>query len=267
MTLNPTHAAAARLLWQHWSSGTKLAALPAELRPADRLAGHAIQAALPGAAQRGVGGWKIAATSLAGQAHIAVSGPLAGRLLRGQMHADGASLSLAGNGMRVAEPEFVFRFGADLPPRGRPYAVDEVLAAVDALHTGLEVPDSRFQDFVQAGEAQLLADNACAHQFVLGPAAPLGWRSIRLATHAVQAQVTHADGSHDRREGSGEAVLGDPCVALAWLVNELSSLGQTVRSGEVVTTGTCMAPLALQPGDRVNADFGVLGRVSARFTG
>lgn len=259
-------ASAARLLWGHWAAGTKLAALPAELRPATRASGYAVQAQLPLASGRDVRGWKIAATSTAGQAHIGVGGPLAGRLLQGQVGEDGAVFSLAGNGMRVAEPEFVFRFRADLPPRVRPYTVPEVLDAVAALHTGLELPDSRFADFVHAGEAQLLADDACAHQFVLGAAAPDLWRSLDLATHAVHAQVAGEGGRGYRRSGSGAAVLGDPRVALAWLVNELSALGLTLKAGQFVTTGTCMVPLDLAPGDTVRADYGVLGAVSVSLT-
>lgn len=260
--MNATVDLAARLLWEHWQSGTKLAALPSHLRPADRAQGHAVQARLPDASGRAVLGWKIAATSTAGQAHIGVGGPLAGRLLEGQVGPDGAVFSLAGNGMRVAEPEFVFRFGRALAPRPQPYTVAEVLDAVAALHTGLELPDSRFADFVHAGEAQLLADDACAHQFVLGPPAPEGWRGLDLSTHAVHAQVVRADGRGYARSGSGAAVLGDPRVALAWLVNELSALGVTLAAGQFVTTGTCMVPLEIEPGDRVRADYGVLGTAS-----
>lgn len=69
---------AARLLWTCRQSGTVIDALPAALRPHDTLAGYAIQAALPEVADRPVIGWKIAATSAAGQAHIQVGGPLAG---------------------------------------------------------------------------------------------------------------------------------------------------------------------------------------------
>jgi 2-keto-4-pentenoate hydratase len=35
----------------------------------------------------------------------------------------------------------------------------------------------------------------------------------------------------------------------------------------VVTTGTCMVPLEVAPGDTVVADFGLFGRMSLRFTG
>ena len=35
--------------------------------------------------------------------------------------------------------------------------------------------------------------------------------------------------------------------------------------GMIVSTGTCVKPLPLEPGDRVLGDFGVLGRIEARF--
>ena len=60
-------------------------------------------------------------------------------------------------------------------------------------------------------------------------------------------------------------VLGDPRMALAWLVNELSGLGITLKATEVVTTGTCLVPLPIAPGIEVRADFGALGKVSARI--
>jgi len=262
---NPRAWQAACRVWRHWQDGTVMDALPPDCRPADRAAGYAAQAALPGVAGRASIGWKIAATSRAGQAHIAVGGPLAGRLLEGLTHGDGATLSLRGNRMRVAEPEFVFRLGRPLAPRQRPYGVEEVLDAVEALHVGLEVPDSRFADFTRAGEAQLLADNACAGQFVLGPAAAADCRALDLAAHRATGRVQRADGTRWQREGLGANVLDDPRLALAWLANELSGLGLELAAGQLVTTGTCMPPLQIAPGDAVEADFGALGRVALRF--
>ena len=43
------------------------------------------------------------------------------------------------------------------------------MAAVAALHLGIEIPNSRYLDFTAVGAPQLIADNACADQFVLGP--------------------------------------------------------------------------------------------------
>ena len=254
------HVAAALLL-RHWNTGTRLDALPEELRPATREEGYALQAALAEVSGDALYGWKIAATSEAGQRHINVDGLLAGRLLSGRVTDDGATVSLATNLMRVAELEFAFRFGADLPPRPEPYTVDEVMAAVATLHPAIEIPDSRFHDFTVVGAPSLIADNACAHLFLPGPAVATAWREVDLAAYEVTAVVNRKE----RHVGVGANVLGDPHVALAWLVNEVSGLGLPVQVGQMVTTGTCVTPIAVAPGDEVRGDWGAFGTLSVRF--
>jgi 2-keto-4-pentenoate hydratase len=235
--------------------------LPPDVRPRTRADGYAIQATLEARSMAPLFGWKIAATSRAGQAHINVDGPLAGRLLRERIVEPDAEVPFGANSMRVAEAEFAFRMGADLPPRPAAYSVDDVLAAVATLHPGIEIPDSRFEDFTKVGAAQLIADNACAHYYVLGPATRADWRSMDLVEHPVTGTVAGRPAVH----GKGGNVLGDPRVALTWLANELSGLGVTLRAGEVVTTGTCLVPPAIEPGDRFTADLGVLGSVTMRL--
>jgi 2-keto-4-pentenoate hydratase len=253
---------ASDLLWEHWQAGRTLSALPERLRPATRAEGYAVQALLESRAAGPLFGWKIAATSRAGQAHIGVDGPLAGRLLPERVRPLGRTLVLGANHMRVAEAEFAFRMARDLAPRIRPYSVDEVMAAVGALHPAIEIPDSRFDDFTAVGAAQLIADNACAHDFVLGPEAPPSWHAVDLAAHPVRERVGDVE-----REGSGSHVLGDPRLALTWLVNELGGIGETLRAGEIVTTGACVPPMPVAPGDRVTCDFGALGTISIEFAG
>jgi 2-keto-4-pentenoate hydratase len=260
MLENNQIAAASRTLNGHWRSGTKLAMLDPSQRPQSRGEGYAIQAEIARSSSQAIFGWKIAATSEAGQKHINVAGPMAGRILQEMLIEDGGTASMAGNEMRVAEPEFAFRMRVDLPPRPAPYSVAEVLAAVDSLHPAIEIPDSRFADFAAAGEAQLIADNACGHLFVLGKPAQTNWRALDLVE---ERPVITLRGQ--RYLGHGRNVLGDPRVALAWLANELRGLGLTLRAGEIVTTGTCHPPLPNQSGDRREADFGSLGRVSVGF--
>ncbi|MDA0341215.1 MAG: fumarylacetoacetate hydrolase family protein [Proteobacteria bacterium] len=252
---------AAALIWQSWRDGAVIADLPDALRPADRTEGYAIQAHYQTLSGQPIFGWKIAATSEAGQQHIGVDGPIAGRLLAEHVFQDGATLAFGHNRMAVAEAEFAFRMATDLPPRAVEYSVEEVLAAVGSLHPAIEIPDSRFQAFERAGAAQLIADNACTHDFVLGPAMPALWRDRDLTRHAVTATVE----GKVIHEGIGANVLGDPRIALAWMANELSRYGMTLGAGHVVTTGTCAVPLPVGPGDRVMADYGDLGRVSMRF--
>ena len=251
---------AAGILWAAWQEGRVIDGLPPGCRPRDLAEGYAIQAALAGLAASPLLGWKIAATSRAGQQHIGVSEPLAGRLFERFARGDGATLAIGSNRMRVAEAEFAFRIGRDLPLRATPYAIDEVMAAADRLHVAIEVPDSRYVDFANAGAPQLVADDSCASFFVLGPGST-AWRDIDLSRH----QVTVSRNDARAAEGSGAVVLDDPRLALTWLANDRARHGDGLRAGQVVTTGTCIVPIKIAPGDVVVADFGVLGRVGVRF--
>ncbi len=253
-------AAAAKILSDHWETGSKTGDLQPSVRPSSRAEGYAIQRAMEKASATGLFGWKIAATSEAGQKHINVAGPMAGCIFAGRVIPDGGTAPMQGNEMQVGEPEFAFRMGRSLPPRPTPYDIDEVLDAVASLHPAIELPDSRFADFAAAGEAQLIADNACAHLFVLGPATTADWRAVNLIE---EKPVVTLRGQ--RFVGHGKNVLGDPRVALTWLANELRSLGITLREGDVVTTGTCHPPLPIQAGDFFEADFGAFGKVSVKL--
>lgn len=69
-----------------------------------------------------------------------------------------------------------------------------------------------------------------------------------------------------RNEGKGAAALGDPRVALTWIVNELRALGVAMPAGKVVTTGTCLTPVPVVPGDEVRASYGEFGELSVRMS-
>ncbi|HEY7689321.1 MAG TPA: fumarylacetoacetate hydrolase family protein [Dongiaceae bacterium] len=251
---------AALLIRSCWEERRRMAALPEDCRPKRLRDGYEIQAALEPLHGPTIG-WKIAATSEAGQKHIGVDAPLAGRLFKRFAQTDGALLPAAHLHMRVAEAEFAFKMKRDLPPRPDPYSQGEVMAAVDTLHLAIEVPDSRYDDFVTIGAPSLVADDSCAAYFVLGPEAP-NWRSIDLPSHKVTARKNGTDVA----EGSGANVLGDPRAALAWIANDLQGRGDFLRAGEIVTTGTCVKPVDIAPGDSVVMDFGALGKVRAAFS-
>lgn len=243
-------ARTAEAVWAAWTSGHRIAELPAAVRPRDEAEGMAAQDALRALAGESYG-WKIAATSTAGQAHIGVAGPLPGPLFTRFRYAPGDVLPSHDLHMRVVEAEFAFRMGRDVDPG------DDVLAAVDALHLAVELPDSRFTDFAAVGPAQLLADCACASRFVLGPEVP-GWRELDLSTAGTALWIN----GEQAATGSGAAVLGDPRTALARLATKLLRYGHRLRAGDVVTTGTTTPPPTIGPGDAIRADFGDLGSVS-----
>jgi 2-keto-4-pentenoate hydratase len=157
--------------------------------------------------------------------------------------------------MRVAEAEFAFKLRASLPPRERVYGVQEVLDAVDTVHPTIEVPDSRYEDYARVGAPQLIADCACACWLIVGEAAGVDWRPLDLASHRVETFLNNQPSA----SGVGSNVLRDPRLALTWLANELRTYGQGLTAGDLVTTGTCITPVAIAPGDTFRVEFGELG--------
>jgi 2-keto-4-pentenoate hydratase len=251
---------AADTLWQARLAGHRLDALPANCRPQSLEEGYAVQDVMAALIGDTVAGWKIAATSEAGQRHIGVSEPLAGRLFDRFVRKDGAILAAGAMHMRVVEAEFAFRLGDDLPARGEPYGIEEVMTAVADLHLAIEVPDARFERFAEVGPASIVADDAFAGWFVLGRRIE-DWRSLDLRTLPVRARLN----GKPVGEGSGANVLGDPRRALTWIANDRARRGSGLSAGEIVTTGTCLTPIAIVPGDRVSVEFRGLGDVGVAF--
>ena len=250
----------AKIIWDSWKEYRVLSTLPRNLVPRNRFEAYTVQSYFEEFSQQGLFGWKIAATSQAGQKHIGATGPMAGRILKEKTFLKHHVVDLTHNAMSVAELEFVFKMGKTIKPKKIPYKQNEVLTFVDSLYSGIEFPDSRFENFSNLGELFLIADNACANNFVIGSKLPDIWHSIDLSNHQVELRVK--DGLCER--GVGSNVLGDPRTALTWLVNELSSLNITLHSGEFVTTGTCTVPLLVKKGDHIIADYGELGKLEIK---
>jgi 2-keto-4-pentenoate hydratase len=211
-------------------------------------------------ARQAVVGWKIAATSVAGQRHIGVTEPLAGRLFEKFMLADGARRPARPLHMKAAEAEFAFKMARDLRGSDRDYSMSEVVDAVAALHLAIEIPDARFERFAEVGPALIAADDAYASWFVFGCEVDR-WRDLDLPAQPVRAVKNGAVVA----EGSGANALGDPRAALTWLANHLARSGPGLKAGDIIISGTCVKPVDIAAGDTVIADFGALGTVTAGF--
>lgn len=252
---------AAELIREYWRTGDVMDYVKADLWPDTPEEGYAIQAKLAELRKEPVVGWKIAATAEAGRSHINVDRPLAGRLYESLVRNDGGKCSFAKNRMAVAEAEFAFTMGQDLEPRDSAFSETEVAQAIATLHPGLELPDSRFEDFTMPGTAGLIADNACARHFVLGPATTEAFDASALKDHASKLIIN----DEVVTEGIGADALGGPLTALTWLVNTLSDQGITLKAGEFVTTGVTGQPSPIKVGDRITCDLGVFGTVSTEL--
>ena len=57
-----------------------------------------------------------------------------------------------------------------------------------------------------------------------------------------------------------------PRTALTWIANHLAQRGIGLKAGDVITTGTCITPATIGPGDEMVAEFVDLGRVAVTFS-
>jgi 2-keto-4-pentenoate hydratase len=259
--MNPDQIAkAAGLLLAARGDFRRLDGFPPDCAPGGIADGYAIQEALAAAWGLPVAGYKIACTSEEAQRMLKSPGPFPGRIFAPYLLSSPAEVAHGAFHDPGVEGEFAFTLRVALPARPAPYSRADIEAAIAAVHPAIEIVDPRWRDWIGAGVAAIVADNAANGALVLGPGTA-DWRRFDLPSHAVRLDL---DGRAIAR-GTGAAVLGDPVTALVWLANDLSRRGFGLEAGDVVTTGTCTSLHKVKPGAVATADFGPLGAVSVAF--
>lgn len=253
---------AGRRLWALWRERRRIERLPPGLHPATEDEGYAVQDALVRAAALPLAGWKIGATSAHARRRLGLPGPVSGRLFAPFVFRAPAALTATDYVGPSLEPEFAFRMARDLPPRAEPYRRDEVAAAIGALLLAIELVECRWTDWETVGAPGFIADDSAAAALVCGPEIA-EWRSFDLPGVAVSLEL---DGAVAAR-GRGADVMGDPLEAMTWLANHLCARGLRLRSGELVTSGTCTPIVAIAPGQSAVARFEGVGAVELRLSG
>ena len=222
--------------------------------------GYAVQQRANAALEGHLGprvGHKIGGTTEVMRRYINVPEPLAGEVFARQVHADGALVRRSDFVRLGIETEIAVRLGRDLPPRGEPYHRADVADAVDACLASIELVDDRYDGFSTIGGPTQIADNAFDAGAVLGtPYA--AWRELDLAALAGR---TWQDGRL-LAEGRGEALLGHPLDALAWLANKRSELGRGLAGGTFVTLGTITPVVWVDAPASFRIEIEALGAVS-----
>ena len=207
-------------------------------------------------------GWKVGATNPAMQELFGIDEPASAPMFRPFCLASPADLAVFPDQGTSVECEFAFTFARDLPPRPQGYTRAEVLDAVDALFPAIEVVGCRFTGgFGELGGVRLVSDMTGNSAFVTGPRIA-DWRAVDVKGQGVRLFVNGAFVV----EGVGANALGDPLSVLEWTANHLSSLGDAILAGEIITTGTCTGVTPVAAGDVAVADFGDLGRVEVRIS-
>jgi 2-keto-4-pentenoate hydratase len=229
--------------------GASIISLPADSIPWSEADSYQIQDAVMRRLGETVGGWKVGISPQGG--HFVAP------IYASTVHASPASLPASGFKIIGIECEIGFRFNTALPARPVPYTRQEVLDAA-SLHPTIEIVDSRYQDFRSLDRLLVLADNFSNGGLVYGPAAP-DWDGIDLAHPPIEVTANgkpFADCTGLR--------AGTPIDLMLAAVQHANRRGG-IAAGTVITTGTHTGLVFTEPGVKIAADFGKLGRVEVSF--
>jgi len=203
-----------------------------------------------------ISGKKIGLTSEGIQKQLGVNEPDYGHLFAAMDCADGNVKTDALIQPKI-EGELAFVLKADLS--GGEVTAKDVREATDYVQAAFEIVDSRVADW-KIKLQDTVADNASSGRYVLG-----GKKLHIDEVDLPSVEMKLYKNGEMIAEGTGAAVLGDPCIAVAWLANRLWGYGVTLKKGEVILSGAFSAAPAAEKGDVFEAEFSSFGKVSAAF--
>ena len=221
----------------------------AKLVPHDIVAAYETQSHVAETLGAEVSGWKVG---------IRPDGtPMAAPIYAHVMKTSGATWLRPPAGQLAVEVELALRLEDDLPVRTRPYKRDEVLSAVSEVLIGVELLHSRIAGNDDPPFFLLLADNLGNAGYVLGDALR-NFRTLDLAHLRCRMTVDGAT-RHDKVGGHPQ---NDPFApVIACLGQGLMGLGG-LRAGQIITTGSLIAPLKPTKRVAIHAELEGIGAVA-----
>ena len=205
-------------------------------------------------------GWKIGCTSERAQKALNAPGPFPGTMFANRVYRSGEAFPTTPENKRVVEPEVCFTMEKGLPPRGKEYSVDEVMAAVAHVCVAIEVVNPRTPKGFGEEVPWFIVDGGLNEGIVLGEARkPLS----RAQYSALRGQVWW--NGREMQGGVGSNALGGGDLALTWLANHLNGHGLGLKEGEIITTGVITEFFSAGLGDDIEVSFEHLGSVTTKF--
>ena len=187
-------------------------------------------------------GYKIGLTTPRMQQMCGVAEPIVGVVFAGRTHLSPAWAAVSDFVRLGIESEIALRIARPFP-EGEAVLPERVLDYVDGVCAAFEMVDDSHADYGRLSAMTLVADNAWNAGLVLGP--------VRAATEVGalggRKGVLFRDGEMVDT-GDSSDVLGDPVLALAWVVRNLASRGRALVPGQWVSTGSIVPTKMVAPG-------------------
>jgi 2-keto-4-pentenoate hydratase len=218
-------------------------------------------------------GVKVGATNEAAQQRLGCRGPFFGWLFESGRVPAGGTVDLSRLIRPRIECEVAFGLARDL--RGPGVRPEDVPKAAAWVAAAFEIIDCRVAG-VAPTVYEIIADNSSSAAFVVSHHHTRPG-DVDLST----LTVAMTRNGEPFAVGSTMPVMqGDPAASVAWLANRLAvpaverertsgggPLARVMEAGMVILSGAMVPAQPVAPGDRFEADFGRLGRLSVAFSG
>jgi len=212
---------------------------------------------------RSVVGYKIGLTSKAMQRVMRIDTPDYGVLLDDMIFPDGADINAADFLDPQIEVELAFVLKDSL--FGENVTLEEVMAATDYIIPAFELIAARsYRVHPLSGYIRTvfdtISDNAANAGIIMGghKVKPndmdLRWAGAIVKRNGVIEQT-----------GLAAAVLDHPANGICWIAKRFAPHGIALEPGQILLSGSFTAPIKVQAGDVVAAEYGALGDISVNF--
>lgn len=158
------------------------------------------------------------------------------------------------------EPEIAFILGRTLNPQPAPYSEQDIRNAVAETRLVLELLGSRYRNPAAVSWPEALADSVRHQGMFIGPVLPEAFQKHLEGFHLTVRSQAGTLFDRDVRHPNGH-----PLRALQWLVHFLSARGQTLQTGDIVTTGSYAGVIDAPLDTPLTLTYGDLGAFTVGF--
>ena len=202
-------------------------------------------------------GYKVGLTSAPMQTFCGIDHPIAGVVLAQRMYKSGVTVRRSGFGRLGLEFEIAARIKSDVPLTAVPWTAELIQPHIAGVCAAIELVDDRSADYTNLDVLSLIADNSWNGGIVLSEFAT-NWPDLKAVLgRATKDQVAIG-------EGHGRDILGHPFNSVGWLATQLASRGVSLKSGQVVMTGSVMKTIFPVEDATYRFDLEDIGAVEVR---
>jgi 2-keto-4-pentenoate hydratase len=192
-------------------------------------------------------GWKVGFGAPAALEKLGTDRPLVGFLLESAVLGDGASVAIGGWTAPALEPEIAVHLADDVPPGA---SWEQVRDAIGGLSAAIELADvSPPPEDPRA----ILAGNIFQRHVMLGPV-----DESRSTAEGIGGRVV-VDGEEHSANDDPASITGEVVEVVRLTGELLEAVGERLRAGQVVITGSVVPPVRIAPDQAVAIDLGPLG--------